>query len=50
MDLTKYDNQKREKNPFEGPSPYFELYKERIDKIKQKISSLDSNDLEKSKK
>ena len=50
LDLTKYDNQKREKNPFEGPSPYFELYKERIDKIRQKISSLDSNDLEKSKK
>ena len=50
LDMSKYDNEKKEKNPFEGPSPYIELYKEVRDKIMLKISGLAFNEKEKSEK
>ena len=37
LEISNYGNIQREKNPFEGPSPYIEFYKERKMKIKEKI-------------
>ena len=37
FDLSKYSHGQREKNPFEGPSPYDKYYRERRIKIKKKI-------------
>ena len=37
LEISKYDSGPREKNPFEGPSPFNKFYKERKTKIKQKI-------------
>ena len=46
LDVTKYASQRKEKNPFEGPSPYTEFYKERRIKIKEKIIHMASGDLD----
>ena len=45
LDMSKYSNEKKEKNPFEGPSPYIELYKERRDQIKKKLNYLASSEI-----
>ena len=37
LEITNYDTGRREKNPFEGPSPFNQFYKERKKKIKKKI-------------
>ena len=46
LDVTKYARERKEKNPFEGPSPYTEFYKERRIKIKEKIIHMASGDLD----
>ena len=46
LEISKYGKEKVEKNPFEGPSPYIELYKERRSIIKEKLNNLTSGDLE----
>ena len=38
LEISKYGYGKREQNPFEGPSPYIEFYKERKIKIRNKIN------------
>ena len=48
IDENNYD--KKEKNPFEGPSPYIEFYKERSIKIKEKINRLSMNQVEQNEK
>ena len=45
LEITKYNNEKREKNPFEGPSPYCKFYQERRIKIKQKINNMASGEI-----
>ena len=40
LDISQFNNERKEKNPFEGPSPYIEFYKERRVKIKEKIERL----------
>ena len=40
LDISGFNNERKEKNPFEGPSPYIEFYKERRVKIKEKIDRL----------
>ena len=40
LDISKYVNTSREKNPFEGPSSFEKFYKERKTKIKNKIISM----------
>ena len=37
LDISKYQNKEREKNPFEGPSTFYKFYKLRQSKIKKKI-------------
>ena len=37
LDISKYVNSKREKNPFEGPSPFDRFYRIRKTKIRKKI-------------
>ena len=47
LEISKYENVHREKNPFEGPSPFDKFYKVRKTKIKKKIISManeESND------
>ena len=44
LEISKYGNEAREKNPFEGPSPYMKFYQERKDKIKKQINNLESDD------
>lgn len=45
LDITKYARERKEKNPFEGPSPYTEFYKERRIKIKEKIIQMASGEI-----
>jgi len=45
LEITNYTNVNREKNPFEGPSPYCKFYKDRKLKIKQKITHMASGDM-----
>ena len=45
LEITKYIYEHREKNPFEGPSPYIKLYKERKIKIKNKITNMASEEV-----
>ena len=45
LEITKYNNEHREKNPFEGPSPYIKFYKERKIKIKNKITNMASGEV-----
>ena len=45
LEINEYNNEK-EKNPFEGPSPYIEFYKERSIKIKEKINRLSMKQVE----
>ena len=40
LEITKYNNENREKNPFEGPSPYSKFYQERRLTIKRKINNM----------
>ena len=40
LEITKYNNENREKNPFEGPSPYSKFYQERRLTIKRKIINM----------
>ena len=37
LDISKYQNKERDKNPFEGPSTFYKFYKLRQSKIKKKI-------------
>ena len=37
LDISKYQNKEKEKNPFEGPSTFYKFYKLRQSKIKKKI-------------
>jgi len=46
LDITKYAKERKKKNPFEGPSPYTEFYKERRIKIKKKIIQMASGDID----
>ena len=46
LEISKYNNEHREKNPFEGPSPYCKFYKDRKIKIKQKIHDMASGEIE----
>ena len=46
LEISKYNNEHREKNPFEGPSPYTKFYKDRKIKIKQKIINMASGEIE----
>jgi hypothetical protein len=39
LDIDNYKKEKGEKNPFEGPSPYSDFYRERLSKIKLRMSS-----------
>ena len=51
LEMTKYGNEVRERNPFDGPSPYTKFYRERRDKIKQKINNnLASDDIDQNEK
>ena len=55
LEISKYEKGREEKNPFEGPSPYIEVYKERRSKIKQKLENLtfgalDQNDVKQEEK
>ena len=40
LDISKYENKERDKNPFEGPSSFYEFYKMRQSKIKKKIEDM----------
>ena len=40
LEISEYNNELKEKNPFEGPSPYTKFYKERKVKIKRKIINM----------
>ena len=44
LEISKYENIHREKNPFEGPSPFDKFYKVRRTKIRKKIISLANED------
>ena len=46
MNISQYGYNIREKNPFEGPSPYNKFYKDRSMTIKKKIKNIDSNDID----
>lgn len=44
LEISNYSNEKREKNPFDGPSPYDKFYKERSLKIRNKIINMNSKE------
>ena len=46
LEISKYTNEHREKNPFEGPSPYTKFYKERRIKIQKKLHNMASGEIE----
>ena len=46
LEISKYNNEHREKNPFEGPSPYCKFYKDRRIKIKNKIQNMASVEID----
>ena len=46
LEISKYTNEHREKNPFEGPSPYSKFYKERRIKIQKKLHNMASGEIE----
>ena len=46
MDVTKYVIELKEKNLFEGPSPFTEFYKERRITIREKMIQITSGDLD----
>ena len=50
MEINENNNERKEQNPFEGPSPYIEFYKERSIKIKEKINRLSMSQVEQSEK
>ena len=45
LDISKYITNKREKNPFEGPSPFDKFYRIRKTKIKKKILNMGNEDI-----
>ena len=47
LEISQYNNERKEKNPFEGPSPYTKFYKERKVKIKKKIINMATGEDEK---
>ena len=40
LDISKYANNRRQKNPFDGPSTFTKFYKDRKAKIKKKIINM----------
>ena len=50
LEINENNNERKEQNPFEGPSPYIEFYKERSIKIKEKINRLSMSQVEQSEK
>jgi len=46
LEISQYNNERKEKNPFDGPSPYNKFYRERSIKIKKKINNMTSGDSE----
>ena len=50
LDINKYNNEHREKNPFDGPSPYIKFYKVRKIKIKNKITNMASGEVNENEK
>ena len=50
LEIIDKSNEKKEQNPFEGPSPYIEFYKERSIKIKEKINRLSMSQVEQGEK
>ena len=49
LEISEYNNGKREKNPFDGLSPYMKFYEERKSIIKKKIDNMTSGDFEQNK-
>ena len=45
LDISKYITSKREKNPFEGPSPFDRFYRIRRTKIREKIFNMVNEDI-----
>lgn len=45
LEISKYESVHREKNPFEGPSPFDKFYKIRKSKIKKKIISMANEEI-----
>jgi hypothetical protein len=50
LEITQYNYGKREKNPFDGQSPYKKFYDERMDIIKKKIYNMTSEEFVQNKK
>ena len=50
LEINENTQVKKEKNPFEGPSPYIDFYKERSIKIKEKINRLSMTQSEQNEK
>ena len=50
LEINENTQEKKEKNPFEGPSPYIDFYKERSIKIKEKINRLSMTQSEQNEK
>ena len=50
LEINENTQVKKEKNPFEGPSPYIDFYKERSIKIKEKINRLSMTQNEQNEK
>ena len=46
LDISKYNNEHKNSNPFEGPSPYCKYYKDRKRKIKKKIDNMPPEETE----
>ena len=40
LDISKYQNTAKDKNPFEGPSSFYKFYKVRQTQIKKKINDM----------
>ena len=49
LEISEYTNAKREKNPFDGLSPYMKFYEERKSIIKKKIDNMTSGDFDQNK-
>jgi len=49
LEISEYNNGKREKNPFDGLSPYMKFYEERKSIIKKKIDNMTSGDFDQNK-
>ena len=49
LEISEYNNGKREKNPFDGLSPYMKFYEERKSIIKKKIDNMTFGDFDQNK-